>query len=92
MNHAYIPHHDGSWNSKQDVNLISVYGFKLSYKQIEGSKNYRLTIDASKAKAPEGYPFSVQQVLDRIKICAPLNFDSYNDSKLLIDVVGLQQK
>jgi hypothetical protein len=72
--------------------LISVYGFKLSYKQIEGSKNYRLTIDASKAKAPEGYPFSVQQVLDRIKICAPLNFDSYNDSKLLIDVVGLQQK
>jgi hypothetical protein len=91
MNLPYRPHHDASWRTQEDINLISVYGFQLEYAPISGSKDYRLTIDTSKAKAPDGYPFSVQDVLEKIKLCAPLNYNADKDSKLLIEVAEPKQ-
>ena len=91
MSLPYRPHHDASWKTQEDINLISVYGFQLAYAPILGTKDYRLTIDASKAKAPKGYPFTVQDVLEKIKLCAPLNYNANKDSKLVIEVVGPEQ-
>ena len=91
MSLPYRPHHDTSWKTQEDINLISVYGFQLAYAPIPGTKDYRLTIDTSKAKAPDGYPFSVQDVLEKIKLCAPKNYNANQESKLVIDVAGPEQ-
>jgi hypothetical protein len=89
MSLPYRPHHDASWKTQEDINLISVYGFLMTYAPITGTPDYRLTIDVSTAKAPEGYPFSVQDVLEMIKLCAPLNYSA--DSKLVIEAAGPAQ-
>ncbi len=33
-----------------------------------------VTIDASKAKVPEGYPFTIAQVIDAVETCAKLMY------------------
>ena len=91
MSLPYRPHHDESWKTREDINLISVYGFKLSNAPIPCTKDYRLIIDASGAKTPDGYPFSVQDVLEKIKLCAPQNYNANKDSKLIIEVTDTEQ-
>ena len=78
LNSPYIPHH-GNWNIPSDANLITLYGLSVSgaYDPKSDPKNPKLviTIDLTKAFRPDGYPFTVEEVVDKVKECVELNFD-----------------
>ena len=83
MSLPYIPHHDSSWKeSTEDCNLITRYGIKLKFKLVEGTGDYLMTIDVSAAKVPEGYPFTIEEVVRSLKACALKTFPASEDSKL----------
>ncbi|WP_170157254.1 hypothetical protein [Roseimicrobium gellanilyticum] len=70
----FTPPTDGSWKDKEDVNIASVYGIKVEATDAgEGDVSHLvITVNASAAKAPEGYPFTVQQVTDAVVTCVRL--------------------
>jgi hypothetical protein len=40
----------------------------------DNDKDVLVTIDASKAAQPEGYPFSVEQVIDAVATCVKIRY------------------
>ena len=70
----FIPLTDGSWKNPADINLASLYGFKIIYNEgsTTGVALLTITIDATNAKVPEGYPFSIAQVTDAVLTCVKL--------------------
>ncbi len=60
----------------QDVNLASIYGIKVegNFKDGANDKDMVVTIDASKAMQPEGYPFTVEQVIEAVRTCVNLMY------------------
>lgn len=76
LNTPYMPHH-GTWNIPADANLITLYGLTVSgsYDVKNDPKNPKLiiTIDCSKAVRPKHYPFSVDEVVEKVKACVKLN-------------------
>jgi hypothetical protein len=78
LNSPYIPHHC-NWNVPADTNLITIYRFSVSgaYDVKSNPKNPKLiiTIDLTKALRPEGYPFTVNEVADKVEECVKLNFN-----------------
>lgn len=70
----FTPPTDGSWKDKENVNIASVYGIKVEATDAgEGDVSHLvITVDATAAKAPEGYPFTVQQVTDAVVTCVRL--------------------
>jgi hypothetical protein len=70
----FTPPTDGSWKEKEDVNIASVYGIKVEATEDgEGEVLHLIiTVNATAAKAPEGYPFTVQQVTDAVVTCVRL--------------------
>jgi hypothetical protein len=73
----FVPATNGSWREPADINMASVYGLRVSCVEMRGSpvREWRITVDATAAKRPEGYPFTVDQVIDAtvtcIKVMAP---------------------
>jgi hypothetical protein len=70
---AFVPPTDGSWRP-HDVNLASLYGIGVSGAYKANDKDVLVTIDASKAVAPEGYPFTTEQVIDAVVTCVKLMY------------------
>jgi hypothetical protein len=70
----FTPPTDGSWKDKEDVNIASVYGIKVEATEDgEGDVSHLIiTVNATAAKAPEDYPFTVQQVTDAVVTCVRL--------------------
>ena len=66
----FIPPTDGSWREPHDVNLASVYGVTITTRPRK--PNTVIVIDAAAAKAPEDYPFTIEQVVDAIAECIEL--------------------
>jgi hypothetical protein len=85
----FIPATDGSWNQPHDVNLASLYGIKVEGASVADSQDVNVTIDATKAKVPEGYPFTLAQVIDSVTTCVKLMYPPKpeDDGKLVIKVV-----
>lgn len=71
---SFTPPTDGSWKDKEDVNIASVYGIKVEATEDgEGDVSHLIiTVNATTAKAPEDYPFTVQQVTDAVVTCVRL--------------------
>jgi hypothetical protein len=67
----FVPITDGSWKEPADVNIASRYGIRVSADGNDGA-NTVVTIDASKAKAPQDYPFTIEQVIDSVTTCVKL--------------------
>lgn len=73
----FVPATNGSWREPTDINMASVYGLRVSCIEAGGSsvREWRIAVDATKAKRPDGYPFTVDQVIDAtvtcIKVMAP---------------------
>ena len=78
LNSPYVPHHS-NWNVPADTNLITLYRFSVSgaYDVKSDPKNPKLiiTIDLTNALRPEGYPFTVDEVAEKVKECVKLNFN-----------------
>src|SRR3954467_15897773 len=64
----------GAWEQRHDVNLASLYHISLDGTYKKNGKDILVTIDASKAAQPEGYPFTVEQVIDAVVTCAKLMY------------------
>ena len=87
----FIPATNGSWKHPTDVNMASVYGIKVSATEdsTKPVREWKITIDASAAKQPEGYPFTIEQVIDAtttcIKVMCPPKPES--EHKITLDVL-----
>ena len=82
----YVPHHDSSWKKREDVNLITLYGLQITFSAADKSKGYKMVIDSSQAKVPEGYPFTVKQVVEAAKTCALKTYGEFPDHKLRVEL------
>ena len=91
ISEPFVPPTDGSWKEPSDVNLASLYGISVrgTYTNKKDSNDVEVTIDLTKAKVPEGYPFTLEQVTEQVKKCAELMYpyDPKIDSKLEIKVL-----
>ena len=78
MNLPYTPHH-GSWNNPADTNLVTLYGITISgshdVESDPAKPKLNIIIDCAKSSRPKGYPFSIDEVLEKVKVCVRLNFD-----------------
>lgn len=74
ISQPFVPPTDGSWKRQGDVNLASLYNIKVSVEVASSGapEHWIITIDASKAKIPEGYPFTIIQVTDAVVTCVKL--------------------
>lgn len=69
----FVPPTDGTWK-REDVNLASLYRITVSGGFKDNQMDVVVKIDASKAVVPEGYPFSVEQVIDAVVTCVKMTF------------------
>ena len=83
----FIPPTDGSWKTPHDVNLASLYGITVGGTYKKGSNHFTVTIDASKAKVPEGYPFTIAQVIDSVETCVKLMYPAKPEIEGKLEIV-----
>lgn len=89
--HPFIPPSGKSWRNPHDINIASIYGITTDLVQDFNKKipEGKVAIDASKARQPEGYPFTVEQVIDSVTTCIKLMMPPRPDDgyKLTIEVI-----
>jgi hypothetical protein len=79
MSRPYIPPALEANHQPGDVNLLSLYGIEVSSDLVvdEGKRtsgpDVIVAIDASKAVRPDGYPFSIEEVIESARTCVRLN-------------------
>lgn len=79
----FVPPTDGSWRETNDVNLASLYRIRVSAEVVTDAdpEHWIITIDASGAYVPEGYPFTVEQVVDSVATCVRLTAPARPESE-----------
>ena len=87
----FVPPTDGTWK-REDVNLASVYGIAVSSDTKKDSMDIVVTIDASKAAMPEGYPFSVEQVIGAVETCVKLAYPPRPSDEGALEIVITRPK
>jgi hypothetical protein len=89
--HSFIPPNTSSRSTAPDINIASQYGMAVSFEddQVKGIFHVTITIDASSAKKPEGYPFTIEQVTDAVMTCVKLMTPIVpeNERKMIIKVL-----
>jgi hypothetical protein len=88
ISRPFVPPSDDSWKQKGDVNLASLYGIAVSI-DCASQQEWVVTVDASQAKAPEKYPFSIGQVTDAVVTCVTMlkPIKPASEQKLTIKVI-----
>ena len=89
----FIPPTNGSWRA-HDVNLASIYHIAVNGTYAENGKDVLVNIDASKAAQPEGYPFTVEQVIDAVATCVKIMYPERppDEGALKISVIRKTKK
>lgn len=82
----FVPARDSGWEKPTDVNLASLYGIIVSGSHKKDSRDFVVTIDASKAKAPEGYPFTIAQIIDSVETCVKLMYPVRPKDEGILDI------
>ena len=80
-----IPSTSGSL-SPRDVNLTSLYRITIDGNYTK-TRDLLVTVDASKATQPEGYPFTVDQVIDATVTCIKIMYPSLSPEDGAFSVV-----
>lgn len=70
----FVPPSDQFWREKSDVNMVSRYGLSITCQVGNFDEDFVVTIDATKANVPEGYPFTIEQVIDSAATCVRLMY------------------
>lgn len=85
----FVPAKDSGWKSPHDVNLTSIYGISVGGTYKKDSRDFAVIIDASKAVVPEGYPFTIGEVIDSVETCVKLMYPTQpgKDGKLIIEII-----
>lgn len=83
----FIPPTDATW-PPSDVNIASQYRIKVSG-SYEDDEDFVVTIDASNAILPEGYPFTIAQAIDAVTTCVKIMYPhrSSDDGSLRITIL-----
>ncbi len=68
---SFIPPSGSTWKQPHDINIASLYGISVSLDEQRGPKGVtaKIVIDARHACRPEGYPFTIDQVIDSVTTC-----------------------
>ena len=69
----FVPPTRGSWRA-HDINLASLYRITVDGTYGEDTKDILVNVDASKATQPEGYPFTVEQVIQAVVTCVQIMY------------------
>ncbi|MGJ8633266.1 MAG: hypothetical protein ACSHX7_05040 [Luteolibacter sp.] len=90
ISQPFIPSKDSSWETPHDINLTSLYGISVLGTYKDDSNDFLVTIDASKAKAPEAYPFTIEQVIDSVQTCVKLMYPTVpkEEGVLIIKIIN----
>ncbi|WP_009963294.1 hypothetical protein [Verrucomicrobium spinosum] len=85
----FVPPSDPFWREKSDVNMVSRYGLSITCQVGNFDEDFEVTIDAKKAKIPEGYPFTIEQVVDSAATCVRLMYPDRpkGEGKLAIKII-----
>ena len=67
----YIPPVIGD-SKPGDINMVSKYRIAIEAAYAEDNKTMVVTIDATKAARPEGYPFTIDEIIDAATTCVKL--------------------
>ena len=87
MSQPYIPHHDSSWKTTEDGNLITRYNVDLTSEPDPDTSDYIMSIDLTDASKPKGYTFTISEVIERIKTCATKNYPASPTSVLRFEII-----
>ncbi len=89
----FVPVNDGSWKEPTDINLASSYGIAVSANGNDPEQMV-VTIDASAAKVPEDYPFTIDQVIDSVATCVKLMHPTRPESegKMTLKIIPPKQQ
>ena len=69
----FVPPTRGSWRA-HDINLASIYRITVEGTYGKDGKDVLVSVDASKATQPEGYPFTLDQVIDAVVTCVKIMY------------------
>ncbi len=69
-----------------DVNLVSLYRIALRVDTNDDGTKLTVTIDATKAVLPEGYPFSIEQVIDATVTCVKMMYPHRPLDEVKLDI------
>jgi len=85
----FIPSKDSGWKTPHDINLTSLYGISVGGTYRKNSRDFEVTINASEAAVPKGYPFTVAQVIDSVETCVKLMYPTRpeEEGNLIIEIV-----
>lgn len=73
ITHSFVPTSVSEGVKPENVNVAAEYGIKASMEEKgEDLPHWIITIDASAAKKPEGYPFTIEQVTDAVVTCVKM--------------------
>lgn len=74
ITHAFVPTSVSKWVKPTNINIAHEYGITASMEEKEEGDlpHWVITVDASTAKRPEGYPFTIEQVTDAVVTCVKL--------------------
>jgi len=77
----------GGPKPSHDVNLASLYHVIVAGTYKEDGKNILVTVDASKALQPKGYPFTIEQVIDAVVTCVKIMYPQRPPDEGALDIV-----
>ena len=93
LSRPYVPPALEANHQPGDVNLLSLYGIKISADLVvdeakrTSGPDVIVTIDASKAARPDGYPFSIGEVIEAARQCIPLNIPEAGRRRVSLKVI-----
>jgi len=82
----FIPPSESS-SPSHDVNLASLYRIAIHGTYKKNDKDFLVTVDASKAIQPEGYPFTVDQVIDAAVTCVKIMYPHRPSEEGVLEIV-----
>ena len=85
----FTPPSASSWVKPRNINIAAEYGLSVGLddtKEVKGVYHWVITVDATKASVPEGYPFTLEQVIDSVVTCAKLTRPQVPASERVITI------
>jgi hypothetical protein len=93
MSRPYIPPAIEANHQPGDINLLSLYGVEVSADLVvdeakrTSGPDVTVTIDASRAARPDGYPFSIEDVIEAARACVGMNIPDFKGRSVHVKVI-----
>lgn len=90
----FVPPGDSTAKDPGNVNMASAYGLRVNASEDSNGDIlvWRITVDATTAKRPEGYPFTIEQVIDATVTCIKMMCPPKDEAEHKVIVSVLRPK